>query len=75
VSRHYAGWVNNIDPDPPIMSHQLFQKKILPFLQPDQPLVWVVLDNLRYDHWKAIEPLLAYHYSIQEEDCFFSILP
>ncbi|MEY4336911.1 MAG: hypothetical protein RLZZ45_1830 [Bacteroidota bacterium] len=75
VSRHYAGWVNNIDSDPPIMSHQLFRKKILPFLQPDQPLVWVVLDNLRYDHWKAIEPLLADHYRVQEEDCFFSILP
>ena len=75
VSRHYNGWINNIDAQAPVMSHQLFRRKILPFLQPDQPLVWVVLDNLRYDHWKAIEPLLVEYFRIQEEDCFFSILP
>lgn len=74
VSRNYAAWIKGIA-DAPLMSHQLFSKKVLPCLGQEMPLVWVVVDNLRYDHWKALEPLLAEYFRIQEEDCFYSILP
>ncbi|MFN6374063.1 MAG: response regulator [Chitinophagia bacterium] len=74
ISRHYAAWVKGID-DAPLMSHQLFRKKVLPYLGQGVPAVWIVVDNLRYDHWKAFEPLLAEYFRIQEEDSFYSILP
>ena len=75
ISRHYTGWISAVDPDPPIMSHLLFREKVFPLMGKDEPVVCIVLDNLRYDHWKAIEPLLAEYFRIAEEDCFFSILP
>lgn len=75
VSRHYSSWVRGAEKDPPLLSHFLFQKKVLPFVQQQEPVVWVLLDNLRLDQWKTIEPLLNEFYRIQEEECFFSILP
>jgi hypothetical protein len=57
------------------MSHTLLRDKVLPNLRTDVPNVMVLFDNLRYDQWKAIEPLLNECFRTEEEDFFFSILP
>jgi CheY-like chemotaxis protein len=75
ISRHYASWMCGVDIDPPLLSHTLFKNKVLPYVSKKEPLVWVVVDNLRFDQWKAIEPLLNDLFRIQEEDCCYSILP
>lgn len=75
VSRYYAAWASNADLDPPLLSTMLFRKKVLPYIQHQEPVVWIVVDNLRLDQWKAIAPMLNEFYRIREEDCFFSILP
>ncbi|MFZ8458413.1 PglZ domain-containing protein, partial [Staphylococcus aureus] len=48
---------------------------VLPHLEKNIPLFFVVIDNLRYDQWKAIQPLFAESFRILEEDSFYSILP
>ena len=73
VERNYMDWVN--DKDAPIMSHNLMRHKILPHLNKDVPTVMVLLDNMRYDQWKVIEPYLSELYKVEEEDYFYSILP
>jgi CheY-like chemotaxis protein len=75
VNRHYASWLNGADMDAPLMSHKFFKNKVKPHLEKEVPVVWIVVDNLRFDHWKAIEPLLMEYFRIQEEECFYSILP
>lgn len=76
ISRHYSRWMETgYAEDAPSMSHNLFQRHILPHVKKGQPLVWVVIDNLRYDQWKSIEPLLTESFRIHEESAFFSILP
>jgi hypothetical protein len=35
----------------------------------------VLIDNLRFDQWKAIQPIFTENFRIQEEDSFYSILP
>ena len=75
VSRNYISWLNAKVDDGPILSHQFFKYKILPHLTEQNPLVWVIIDNFRLDQWKAIEPMITEFFRIQEEDCFFSILP
>lgn len=75
VSRHYASWLSSVDLNPPIQSHTLFRKKVLPHVIKGKPLVWLIVDNLRLDQWKAIEPLLNDFFRIQEEDDCYSILP
>ncbi len=75
VSRHYSSWVNAKSTDAPIMSHSLLQFKVLPHLEKGTPLFFVLIDNLRYDQWKSIQPIFAESFRIIEEDSFYSILP
>ncbi|HYV54626.1 MAG TPA: PglZ domain-containing protein, partial [Chitinophagaceae bacterium] len=59
----------------PVMSHSLFQFKVLPHVEKGTPLFFVLIDNLRFDQWKAIQPIFSESFRILEEDTFYSILP
>ena len=39
------------------------------------PVFFVLIDNLRFDQWKAIQPVFAQSFRIQSEETFYSILP
>ena len=73
IERNYLGWVAG--DGAPIMSHNLMREKVFPHLSKDVPTVMVLLDNMRYDQWKVIEPYLNELYRVEEEDYFYSILP
>jgi CheY-like chemotaxis protein len=75
VSRNYASWVNPKGADGPVMSHSLVQFKVLPHAEKGTPLFFVLIDNLRFDQWRAIQPIFAESFRILEEDSFYSILP
>ncbi len=75
ISRNYASWLDPKSFSAPIMSHHLFQFKVLPHLEKGSPLFFILIDNLRYDQWKAIQPIFAESFRIMEEETFFSILP
>ena len=75
ISRNYASWVNPKSKEGPVMSHSLFQFKVLPHVEKGTPLFFVLIDNLRFDQWKAIQPIFSESFRILEEDTFYSILP
>ena len=75
VSRNYAKWINPRSTESPVMSHSLFQFKVLPHVEKGVPTFFLLIDNLRFDQWKTIQPLFAEHFRILEEDTFYSILP
>ncbi len=75
ISKHYASWLHPKSTDAPIMSSTLFRYKILPHLEKGKPLFVILIDNLRYDQWKAIQPIFSESFRIQEEETFYSILP
>ncbi len=35
----------------------------------------VVIDNLRYDQWEMLKPIFLKHFTIEEDEVIFSILP
>lgn len=72
---NYLSWLNPDNSDRPILSPDLFPKKILPNVQPHKPLFFILIDNLRYDQWKTISAELTGMYRILEEDIYFSIIP
>jgi len=72
---NYESWLNDPDASKPMLSHQLMKKKVFPNLQKDRPLFFVVIDNLRFDQWKIIEPVITEYFNIEEESPYFSILP
>ncbi|WP_452220792.1 T9SS response regulator signal transducer PorX [Lacinutrix salivirga] len=74
IDKNYPEWFKpNVDA--PTLSHNLFKDKIAPELSKDQPTLLIVVDNLRYDQWKAFEPFVNTHYKKEKESAFFSILP
>ncbi len=74
IDKNYFSWFNG-STDSPILSHQLFKKKVVPEINKKQPILFVVIDNLRYDQWKAFEPIINNYYKKEEESAYCSILP
>ena len=74
VVNEYEGWMVN-HTSAPELSHTVFKNKIKPLLKESQPTLLLVIDNLRLDQWKTIEPILLDFYTKDSEDYYFSILP
>ena len=74
IKNNYKQWIN--DPDSsPLLSHNLFKSKVAPFLSEQKTVFFIVIDNLRYDQWKVIEPLVLQYFRVEEEVLYSSILP
>jgi CheY-like chemotaxis protein len=74
VAKNYVSWIQNPEPGM-TMSHNLMRNKVFPHMNNGIPTVVLLLDNLRFDQWKMIEPIISELYRVEEEDFFFSILP
>ncbi len=72
VEKNYLNWANGIDT--PLMSHQLLKKEVFPHLK-DKTTFLIVIDNLRYDQWQVLRPLLREHFTIDKEELYYGILP
>lgn len=74
VEKHYTSWLAGA-PNAPLFSHTIFKHKVLPELNKGAPVFLVLIDNLRFDQWKIIEPIVGEHFNITKEDTYCSILP
>lgn len=77
IEANYVNWLKNPEKaETPVMSHQLMKKKIMPVLeQGSEPVFMVLIDNLRYDQWKVIQPLISDLFKVQDDELYLSILP
>jgi DNA-binding response OmpR family regulator len=75
IMEEYEDWLNDPEADKPILSHQILKRKLIPLLKEKEKVFLVVIDNLRFDQWKIIEPLLTDYYTVSEETTYYSILP
>ena len=73
VKKHYESWIQNPD-NRPLMSPDLFRKKVFPMLDNGEKLFFILIDNFRLDQWKVVKDLLADSYTF-DESLYFSILP
>ncbi|HEY2580650.1 MAG TPA: bifunctional response regulator/alkaline phosphatase family protein, partial [Mucilaginibacter sp.] len=74
VERNYLNWLK-VPEAGPIISPQLFKKKVFPKLDGKGPLFFILIDNLRYDQFRIINPILTEYFRLEEEDAYYSILP
>ncbi|MQP24248.1 PglZ domain-containing protein [Flavobacterium sp. LMO8] len=75
IERNYEDWFQP-KADKPILSHEIFGELVSPEIRKkDKPILFVVIDNLRYDQWKAFESVVNNHYKLEKEVSYFSILP
>ncbi len=73
IAKNYQSWIDNPQ-DRPLLSPDIFKKKVFPLLSAGEQVYLIVFDNLRYDQWRVISRQLADRFSF-EEDLYLSILP
>jgi len=73
IERNYIDWLHHKN-NPPQMIHTLWRDKIAPVVDETQTFV-IVIDNLRYDQWKILQPSFMRYFSIHTDDIVYSILP
>lgn len=73
IKKNYLNWISG--EDTPLMSHMLMKEKILPLLDKGQKVVYIVIDNFRYDQWDVLKRDIASDYITEEESIYCSILP
>ena len=72
VEDNYTAWLNGTEESPQLL-HTLFKNRINQHLE--EPTFLVVVDNLRYDQWRVLRPILSKYFHFDDEDMVYSILP
>ena len=78
IKNHYLSWVSpqnapgNIDR--PLMSPDIFKRKVFPLLDQGEKVFLIVIDNFRYDQWRVLAQEIGDMFDI-EEGMYCSILP
>lgn len=72
VRKNYESWVTSSDH--PLMSPEIFKKRIFPLLDKGEKVFFIVIDNFRLDQWRSVKPLLSDIFTFEEE-LYTSILP
>ena len=73
IKKNYEDFLTSNDK--PTFSNTLFKDYVVPELNKEQGVLWVIVDNLRYDQYRILEPIINNHYKKETEYSYFSILP
>ena len=73
IKKNYQKYLTTSDR--PTFSHTMFKDYVVPNLSSNQSVLWIVIDNLRYDQYRMLEPLINNYYKKEEEYSYYSILP
>jgi CheY-like chemotaxis protein len=73
VENNYADWLNDPE-ESPLMIHHLMKDRIAPEIGSGKVFV-LVIDNLRFDQWKVLQPHFSKYFTLEEEEVIYSILP
>jgi DNA-binding response OmpR family regulator len=75
IEQNYPAWLTDRPRgDNPLVTPHIVDRFIIPLIQRQQKVIFVIVDCLRLDQWMMIEPLIRQHYSVQT-DYYCSILP
>lgn len=72
---NYSDWLYGKSEERPTLSQNLIKEKIFPSMSPDKKTFFILIDNLRYDQWKAIQPMIEEYFRVDNDDIYYSILP
>ena len=73
IKKNYVDWIQN-PADRPLMSPDLFKKKVFPMLDNDEKVFFILIDNFRLDQWRVVKELLTEYFTF-DESLYYSILP
>ena len=74
IKRNYVQWFDNTAKERPLFSPNVFKQYVFPHLDKEKVML-IVIDNLRFDQWLVIKPLITKYYNVDLETMYYSILP
>ena len=74
VKKNYENWFKE-GADRPLMSHDLFKKRLFPLLDEGEKIFFIVFDNFRFDQWRMMREELGSDFVVEDEDLYCTILP
>ncbi len=74
IKKNYTSWLKQTPEKRPLLSVDIFRKKIFPELK-EKKTVMIIIDNLRFDQWKVLQPSIREFYRLEEETVYSGILP
>ncbi len=77
VEDNYPQWIGasgSPSDDRPMLSHEVVPSVVLPQLRAGRPVIFFVIDCLRYDQWLMFEKLLYPHFEMAQQ-FHYSLLP
>jgi CheY-like chemotaxis protein len=75
IENNYVNWISGKTGNRPVLSHTLFKEKLFPRLIENRPVFVILIDNLRYDQWKIIQPIFERYFRVTSDQTYYSILP
>ncbi|NVO19387.1 MAG: PglZ domain-containing protein [Bacteroidetes bacterium] len=75
VENNYVDWVNGKSQNKPVQSQSLLREKVFPLFQENQQMFMILIDNMRYDQWKILQPIIEEYYRVEKDELYYSILP
>lgn len=75
IENNYQNWISGKTTNRPVLSHTLFKEKLFPRLHSNKTIFLILIDNLRYDQWKVIQPIIEQNFRVVSDHTFYSILP
>lgn len=75
IKNSYLTWFLPESVGKPMLSPSLFQSKVFPVIDSGQKVLFVLIDNFRFDQWKSIEPIISTLWRVESESMYCGILP
>ncbi len=75
VEKRYSDWIAGDAGDIPCISVNLLKDKVFPLIESGEKVVLLLLDNLRFDQWRTLFPVIREHFHLESEELYCSILP
>jgi DNA-binding response OmpR family regulator len=75
IENNYVDWINGRSNDKPVQSHTVIKEKVLPRISKDSNTFLILIDNMRYDQWKVLQPIIEEYFRIESDEIYYSILP
>jgi CheY-like chemotaxis protein len=75
IVKNYFNYLQPTGDNGPVMSHNLFRRKVKQHINETVPTFFILIDNLRLDQWRTIAPILKEKFKIEEDDQYLTILP
>ena len=54
IKKNYMRWMDGDNEDRPLLSPDIFKKKVFPLLNQGEKVFLIVIDNFRYDQWRTL---------------------